>query len=122
MARMEKTAAPAGNQAGAAEKKKEESVVSENPQEVSSQASETADAETEKTEAAAEKNGDSGKGKKKDFGDDDTVRIKCAALAGKSVVGLEAGKPVTFNEDGTAEVIGKTARYYLSIPGYELVK
>lgn len=61
-------------------------------------------------------------GKGKSFNDDDTVKIKCKFLAGKKVVCKDAKNPVSFSSDGIAEVNGLTAKYLLSIPGYELVK
>nr|DAU31852.1 MAG TPA: hypothetical protein [Bacteriophage sp.] len=73
---------------------------------------------TEKPSAAPEKKPDSKK--PLSFGDDDIVKVK--HTPGKSVTGCIPGKVVTFGSDGTAEVSGKEARYFLSIPGYELIK
>lgn len=58
------------------------------------------------------------KADKKDFGDNDMVKIKCEQLAGKSAIGINP-KPVEFDEKGVAEVIGIEARYFLSVPGFE---
>lgn len=81
-------------------------------------AAETAAAGAEKPTAAPEKKADTKKPSA--FGDDDIVKVK--HTPGKSVTGCIPGKVVTFGSDGTAEVSGKEARYFLSIPGYELVK
>lgn len=74
--------------------------------------------ETEKSSVATEKKADTKK--PSSFGNDDIVKIKHTPK--KSVTGCIPGKVVTFGSDGIAEVSGKEARYFLSIPGYELVK
>lgn len=73
---------------------------------------------TEKPYVATEKKADTKK--PSSFGDDDIVKVKHTPE--KSVTGCIPGKVVTFGSDGIAEVSGKEARYFLSIPGYELVK
>jgi hypothetical protein len=71
--------------------------------------------ETEKEETVKPK-------KSVSFGDDDIVKVKCASLAGKSVIGKDSKTPYVFNDNGITEVKGNVAKYFLSIPGYELVK
>lgn len=51
--------------------------------------------------------------------DTDKVTIVSEKRAGKTVMGV-GEKPVAFDEDGKAEVTAKEAKYFLSIPGFEL--
>jgi hypothetical protein len=110
MARSTNTAASADSKSAEAE--------TVNNKNGNATAAETAAAGTEKSSATSEKKSDSKK--PLSFGDDDIVKVK--HTPGKSVTGCIPGKVVSFGSDGTAEVSGKEARYFLSIPGYELVK
>ena len=60
--------------------------------------------------------------KEKDISDTDKVRIKNPLLCGKKVVGLDRENPLSFDSNGMAETDGKNAKYFLTVPGYELVK
>ena len=51
--------------------------------------------------------------------DTDKVTIVSENRAGKAVMGI-GEKPVTFDENGKAEVSAKEAKYFLTIPGFEL--
>lgn len=50
------------------------------------------------------------------------AKIHCAALVNRKIIGQDLNKPIEFNEKGIAEVDKEIAKYFLSIPGYELVK
>ena len=56
--------------------------------------------------------------KKKEFGDDDKVVIRCAAYAGKSII--LPTRTIELDENGDCEVTGLEAKRLLTIPGYEL--
>ena len=51
--------------------------------------------------------------------DTDKVVIVSEKRAGKTIVGVEK-TPVSFDADGKAEVTAKEARYFLTVPGFEL--
>ena len=51
--------------------------------------------------------------------DTDKVTIVSESRAGKTVIGVEP-TPVVFDADGKAEVSVKEAKYFLTIPGFEL--
>lgn len=51
--------------------------------------------------------------------DTDKVTVVSENRAGKTVMGI-GEKPVAFDEDGKAEVTAKEAKYFLTIPGFEL--
>lgn len=60
--------------------------------------------------------------KVKQFKDDANVKICCVSLAGKTVIGTDLNKVISFDDKGIAEVSGKEANRFLTIPGYTLAK
>lgn len=76
----------------------------------------------EKTAAAKTDSVKTAEKKEKDISDTDKVRIKNPLLCGKKVVGLDRENPLSFDGNGIAETDGKNAKYFLTVPGYELVK
>ena len=60
--------------------------------------------------------------KEKEISDSDTVQIKNISFCNKKIVGVDGDSPLFFNSEGIAETTGKNAKYFLNIPGYELVK